>query len=101
MQYNIHGNGLLLMILFQNYSKAYFFVCTHLEAHDYNLDVRIRQYNQVVGDLEYKSRLQSKIFDHDYVVWMGDLNLGTQVRARTTTAVLAKFSTRSTAPTTY
>ena len=61
-------------IRFELYSKAYCFVCTHLEAHDYNLDVRIRQYNQVVEDLEYKSRLQSKIFDHDYVVWMGDLN---------------------------
>ena len=61
-------------IRFELYSKAFCFVCTHLEAHDHKLDVRIRQYSQVEANHGYKSKAYPKILDHDYVLWMGDLN---------------------------
>ena len=61
-------------IRFELYSKAFCIVCTHLEAHDYKLDVRIRRYSQVVANHGYKSKEYPKILDHDYVLWMGDLN---------------------------
>ena len=61
-------------IRFELYSKAFCFVSTHLEASNYNIDVRIRQYNHVIANHAYKSLVYPRILDHDYVVWMGDLN---------------------------
>ena len=61
-------------IRFELLSKEFCFICSHLEAHDYNIDIRIRQYNQVVENHRYKSNVHPTLLSHDYIIWMGDLN---------------------------
>ena len=65
-------------IRFELYSKSFCVICTHLEAHDYNLDERINEYHMIIGNHKFNTSKESTILEHDYVIWMGDLNFRLQ-----------------------
>ncbi|CAH1130120.1 unnamed protein product [Ceutorhynchus assimilis] len=56
------------------YGCSICFVNSHLAAHDFNLKDREADYNNIIKDLEFHVEETSKIFCHDYVFWLGDLN---------------------------
>ncbi|KAJ8944803.1 hypothetical protein NQ318_013137 [Aromia moschata] len=68
------GNKGAVSIRLSIYGCSMCFVNSHLSAHDNQLKDRIEDYNSIVKDQEFHVEETSKIFYHDYVFWMGDLN---------------------------
>ncbi|XP_057672297.1 inositol polyphosphate 5-phosphatase K-like isoform X1 [Diorhabda carinulata] len=68
------GNKGAVSIRLNLYGCSICIVNSHLSAHDNHLDDRVEDYNSIINDQEFHVPETSKIFYHDYVFWMGDLN---------------------------
>ncbi|XP_017836008.1 phosphatidylinositol 4,5-bisphosphate 5-phosphatase A isoform X2 [Drosophila busckii] len=68
------GNKGAVSIRLSLYGTGTVFVCAHLAAHDNKLKERIEDYHQIVDKHKYDVSGYRRIFDHDFVFWMGDLN---------------------------
>lgn len=68
------GNKGAVSIRLGIYGCSICFVNAHLSAHDDHLKDRVEDYNSIIQDQEFHVAETSKIFYHDYVFWMGDLN---------------------------
>ncbi|XP_050308563.1 phosphatidylinositol 4,5-bisphosphate 5-phosphatase A-like isoform X2 [Anthonomus grandis grandis] len=68
------GNKGAVSIRLSIYGCSLCFVNSHLSAHDNQLKDRIEDYNNIIKYQEFHVEETSKIFYHDYVFWMGDLN---------------------------
>ncbi|CAG9834673.1 unnamed protein product [Diabrotica balteata] len=68
------GNKGAVSIRLSIYGCSLCFVNAHLSAHDNHLDDRVEDYNSIIHDQEFHVPETTKIFYHDYVFWMGDLN---------------------------
>ncbi|KAL1501734.1 hypothetical protein ABEB36_007010 [Hypothenemus hampei] len=68
------GNKGAVSIRLSIYGCSLCFVNSHLSAHDNQLKDRIEDYNSIIKDQDFHVEETSKIFYHDYVFWMGDLN---------------------------
>ncbi|KAJ8942379.1 hypothetical protein NQ314_010082 [Rhamnusium bicolor] len=69
-----NGNKGAVSIRLSIYGCSMCFVNSHLSAHDNQLKDRVEDYNSIIKDQEFHVEETSKIFYHDYVFWMGDLN---------------------------
>ncbi|KAK6192484.1 hypothetical protein SNE40_003941 [Patella caerulea] len=56
------------------YGMNVIIVNSHLAAHRDNLLERIEDYDSVIDHQKFKDDDVDNIMDHDYVLWMGDLN---------------------------
>ncbi|KAJ8686436.1 hypothetical protein QAD02_022230 [Eretmocerus hayati] len=61
MRFNIYGINMCL-------------VNSHLTPHDHLLADRISDYNTIIKDHSFSVPDTTKIFFHDYIFWIGDLN---------------------------
>lgn len=68
------GNKGAVSIRLSIYGCSLCFVNAHLSAHDNQLKERVEDYNSIIKDQDFHVEETSKIFYHDYVFWMGDLN---------------------------
>ncbi|XP_018567291.1 phosphatidylinositol 4,5-bisphosphate 5-phosphatase A-like isoform X2 [Anoplophora glabripennis] len=68
------GNKGAVSIRLSIYGCSLCFVNSHLSAHDGQLKDRVEDYNSIIKDQQFHVEETSKIFYHDYVFWMGDLN---------------------------
>lgn len=68
------GNKGAVSIRLSLYGFGVVFVCSHLAAHDDKLKERIEDYHQIVENHKYQVQSYRRIFDHDFVFWIGDLN---------------------------
>ncbi|KRF79333.1 phosphatidylinositol 4,5-bisphosphate 5-phosphatase A isoform X1 [Drosophila virilis] len=68
------GNKGAVSIRLSLYGTGAVFVCSHLAAHDKKLNERIEDYHQIVDNHKYHVSGYRRIFDHDFVFWLGDLN---------------------------
>ncbi|XP_068145284.1 phosphatidylinositol 4,5-bisphosphate 5-phosphatase A isoform X1 [Drosophila tropicalis] len=68
------GNKGAVSIRLSLYGTGAVFVCSHLAAHDDKLKERIEDYHQIVDNHKYKTSGYRRIYDHDFVFWIGDLN---------------------------
>ncbi|XP_074038341.1 inositol polyphosphate 5-phosphatase K isoform X1 [Leptinotarsa decemlineata] len=72
------GNKGAVTIRLSIYGCSICFVNAHLSAHDNQLKDRVEDYNSIIQEQEFHVAETSKIFYHDYVFWMGDLNFRLQ-----------------------
>lgn len=70
----IWGNKGAVSVRLSIYGCSLCFVNAHLCAHDNQLKERINDYNSIIKDQDFHVPETRKIFFHDYVFWMGDLN---------------------------
>jgi len=80
----IMGNKGGVVTRFQLYQMSFFFLCTHLAAHQNNVNGRNNDYANILNKIEFQSNVNPEqpfqvidsyhILDHDYVFWIGDLN---------------------------
>ena len=102
----LYGNTLLIgksgalkggvSVRFELYSKSFCFVCSHLEHNtDYDmLEKRIQHYDMVINNIRFQSNNQSlTILDHDYVIWIGDLNFRLEPKSYTHAEIVQMIST--------
>ncbi|XP_076262811.1 phosphatidylinositol 4,5-bisphosphate 5-phosphatase A-like isoform X1 [Rhynchophorus ferrugineus] len=68
------GNKGAVSIRLSIYGCSICFVNAHLSAHDNQLKDRVEDYNSIIKDQDFHVEETKKIFYHDYVFWMGDLN---------------------------
>lgn len=68
------GNKGAVSIRLSLYGFGTVFVCSHLAAHDDKLKERIEDYHKIVENHKYQLKSYPRIFDHDFVFWIGDLN---------------------------
>lgn len=68
------GNKGAVSVRMSLYGTGITFVVAHLAAHDSELKERVTDYNQIVDNHHYKAKRYRSIFDHDAVLWFGDLN---------------------------
>lgn len=68
------GNKGAVTIRFNLYGCSICVVNSHLTPHDHLLKERIADYNTIVSSQSFSVGETSRIFLHDYVFWIGDLN---------------------------
>lgn len=68
------GNKGAVTIRLDVYGNSLCLVNAHLAAHDHMLERRIEDYEKIVEKNKFHVKSNEAIFDHDYVLWFGDLN---------------------------
>ena len=70
--FGLIGTKGVVSIRFQLHGTWFCFINAHFAAHSWNELVRVWEYDTILDYHCYED--QSKILDHDYVFWFGDLN---------------------------
>jgi phosphatidylinositol-bisphosphatase len=69
----VGGNKGAVAIRFKLYNSSICFVCSHLAAHQHNVQGRNSDFHNISQRLKFEGRVID-IRDHDYLFWLGDLN---------------------------
>eukprot|EP00164_Ancoracysta_twista_P007937 GFYU01011378.1.p1 GENE.GFYU01011378.1~~GFYU01011378.1.p1 ORF type:complete len:727 (-),score=210.50 GFYU01011378.1:188-2368(-) len=71
---NMMGNKGAVSIRFQVFDSTVCFVNTHLDADKYYVERRNQDYKDIIRRLTFGHDSSINLFDHDKIVWLGDLN---------------------------
>jgi len=68
------GNKGCVSIRWKMYGVSVCVINSHLDAHHHQNQLRIDNYNYILGSHMFSNKETEMILYHDYVFWMGDLN---------------------------
>jgi len=69
-----YGNKGGTSVRFRLYDKTVAIINSHLSAHMDQVQLRDEEYWNIMSEQDFQDPLSEHLYDHDYLIWSGDLN---------------------------